>query len=62
MRTLDEQNRDDLKTMADNVVSALEGAITDATIDEYQLEIDPERIVNGTAYLAIVATVTGRDK
>jgi len=55
------QNQIDLKTMADNVVTALEGAIADAVIDSFTLALDP-RTIHGTDYLAVVATVTGRDK
>ncbi len=55
------QNYTDVGTMSNNVTTALDAAITNASIDSYQLELGT-REINGHEYHAVVATVTGRDK
>lgn len=56
-----EENHDDLIDLADNVVTALAGSISNVHIDSYSLALEP-RTIGGTDYHAVVATVTGRDK
>ena len=56
-----DENQDDLITMADNVKTALATNVSGVHIDNYSIALESITI-GGTDYLAVVATVTGRDK